>query len=290
MIVTSEIEVFSHSGNLLGESPRWHPLENCLYWTDIDAGVIYRQTFGDEKTESFLPGVKTGCIGFRRSKGLVLATSNGFAFWLETNNQLTAIGNPEAGKPGARFNDGLVDASGRFWAGSMTETDATSCLYRLDPDHNIHTMIEGITISNGLGWNKENTHLYFTDSLKRTIWLYDFDLNGGRLSNRRIFVETKGAGVPDGLTVDSEENIWSVQCGDGKIVVYNSGGNIIHEIRFPTRCITACTFGGPGLSELFVTSSRALLDPIELPDQPLAGVVFKLTTQSKGISAHFYSG
>lgn len=283
-----EIEVYSHPRNILGESPRWHPIERRLYWTDIDAGLIFRQAPGEEKPESFPMVVKVGCIGFRKSGGLILATSSGFQAWQENENRLIKLGDPEAGKSGARFNDGLVDAFGRFWAGSMTETGASSCLYRLDPDHTIHTMVKGVTISNGIGWNKENTRFYFTDTLKQTIWLYDFDLNAGKLSNRRVFVQTNGPGVPDGLAIDTDGNIWSVQCGGGKIVVYNPDGESIHELRLPTSCITACTFGGPYLSDLYVTSSRSLLNPSELPDQPLAGAVFKTTTHSKGISPYFY--
>ncbi|MGB8252440.1 MAG: SMP-30/gluconolactonase/LRE family protein [Anaerolineaceae bacterium] len=285
-----KIEVFSPSRNILGESPRWHPIEKCLYWTDIDTKLIYRQIHGEENPESFPMDVQVGCIGFRRSGGLILATSGGFQAWQENENPLIALGDPEAGKSGARFNDGLVDAFGRFWAGSMTENNVSSCLYRLDPDHSIHTMIKGVAISNGIGWNKENTRFYFTDTLKRTIWLYDFDLETGRISNRRVFIKTNGPGVPDGLTIDKDGNVWSVQCGVGKLIVYKPDGEIVREINFPTRCITACTFGGPYLSDLYVTSSSALLNSAELPDQPLAGAVFKTTTHSQGISSWLYAG
>lgn len=284
----NEIEVFSTPHNLLGESPRWHPVENRLYWVDIEGGLIHRQAFDDAEPEIFDVGLKVGSLAFERSGDLILATSQGFQRWNEALDQLTPIADPEPDKPGARFNDGLVDAGGRFWAGTMTETDATSCLYRLDPDLSLHTMLTGITISNGIGWNKENTRLYFTDTLKKTVWLYDFDLPTGAISNKRVFLQVEGPGLPDGLAVDTEGNVWCTLCGSGKIEVYTPDGVRIDELQFPTRCITACTFGGEDLSTLFVTSSISLLNPTELLEDAMAGSVFKVATRSHGIPDHLF--
>jgi sugar lactone lactonase YvrE len=286
----NSIVVFSHTQDLLGESPRWHPLENKLYWTDIEARLIHLQPPDKLEAEDMPMDVKVGCIAFRKTGGLILATDHGFQILNTDSHYLEPLVNPEAGKVGARFNDGYVDAAGRFWAGTMTEEGATSSLYRLDPDKTIHTMESDVTISNGIATNKENTRLYFTDTLMHTIWLYDFDLSTGSITNRRTFVKLDGLGLPDGLSVDSQGNVWSVICGKGIIVVFNPDGVILETIAFPTDCITACTFGGPDLGELYVTSSRSLLDPSALPYQPLAGAVFKATTSSHGIPNHLYNG
>ncbi len=127
----SEIEVFSNCRDLLGESPRWHPLENRLYWVDIDAGVVHSQSARETNPITHQVDLKVGCLAFESSGALLLATSRGIQRWDADRSHLTLLADPEAGKPGARFNDGMVDAAGRFWAGTMTETDATSSLYRL---------------------------------------------------------------------------------------------------------------------------------------------------------------
>ncbi len=284
----SKIEVYSECHDLLGESPRWHPLENRLYWVDIEGGLVHRQGPAGDQPELFDIGLKVGALAFDRAGDLILATSQGYQRWNEASGQLTPLVNPEADKPGARFNDGLVDAAGRFWAGTMTETDATSSLYRLDPDLSLHTMLNGITISNGIGWNRENTRLYFTDTNERTVWLYDFDLPTGSITNKRPFLQVEGTGLPDGLAVDMEGNVWCTLCGGGRIEVYNPNGSKIDELLFPTRCITACTFGGEDLSILFVTSSSLLLDPAELPGNPVAGCVFQAATRSHGLPDHLF--
>jgi sugar lactone lactonase YvrE len=284
----TDIEVFSDSRDLLGESPRWHPHEKRLYWVDINSGILHCQAPGDKEPVSHSAGLKIGCFAFEKTGSLILATSSGIQRWNADRAFLMPLSDPEPGKPGARFNDGLVDGAGRFWAGTMTEHDASSSLYCLNPDLGIRTMVSGVTISNGIGWNKQNTRLYFTDTLKRTIWLYDFDLVTGSLSNRRVYLETRGPGLPDGLAIDTQGNVWCVLCGAGLIAVHDPAGKLLEEIRFPTRCITACTFGGENLADLYVTSSRSLLKPAEEPGDPLAGNVFRLATRSQGLPDHYF--
>jgi sugar lactone lactonase YvrE len=284
----SEIEVFSTSQDRLGESPRWHPIENRLYWVDIETGAVHSQSTLESIPLTHQVDLQVGCLAFERSGGLLLATSRGIQRWDVDRSSLTRLADPEAGKSGARFNDGLVDAAGRFWAGTMTESDASSALYCLGADLGIRTMETGITISNGLGWNKENTRFYFTDTLKRVIWQYDFDLSSGSLANRRPFLEHTGEGLPDGLTVDRDGNLWIVFCYAGCIQVHAPDGKQLDHLSFPTRCITACIFGGPDLGDLFVTSSRSLLDPAEQTRDRLAGNVFRLSTQAHGQPERFF--
>ena len=284
----SDIEVFSNCRDLLGESPRWHPLEKKLYWVDIEAGAVHSQSAREMNPITHQVDLKVGCLAFESSGALLLATSSGIQLWDADRSHLTLLADPEAGKPGARFNDGLVDAAGRFWAGTMTETDATSSLYCLGSGLQLRTMQTGITISNGLGWNKENTRFYFTDTLKRVVWQYDFDLPAGTLANRRVFLEVTGDGLPDGLAVDTEGNLWIVICGGGRIQVHDSSGQLLDLLHFPTRCITACTFGGSDLSDLYVTSSRSLLNPSEQTEDTLAGSVFRVSTQAHGQLERFF--
>jgi sugar lactone lactonase YvrE len=283
-----DIEVFSNCRDLLGESPRWHPAEKQLYWVDIDAGAVHSQSTLETTPITHRVDLKVGCLAFERSGALLLATSRGIQRWNADRSALTLLADPEAGKAGARFNDGLVDAAGRFWVGTMTETDASSSLYCLGTDLQLRTLLTGITISNGLGWNKENTRFYFTDTLKRVVWQYDYDLPTGTLTNRRTFLEVTEDGLPDGLAVDTEGNLWIAICGGGRIQVHDPSGKQLDLLHFPTRCITACTFGGPDLSVLYVTSSRSLLNPAEQPQDTLAGCVFRVSTRSHGQPDRFF--
>jgi sugar lactone lactonase YvrE len=269
--------------NGLGEGPLWHPDEKALYWVDIDEGCFYRFDPALGHHECFDVGVPIGCLAFRERGGLVLATKKGFAFWDFDTKELQHIADPEADRPDTRFNDGAVDPQGRFWAGTLG-TDPTCALYRLDPDMSVHTMVTGVTVANGIGWSPDNQTMYFTDSIPKTIYAFDFDPGTGAVENRRPFVHTPDeVGVPDGLAIDSEGFIWSARWDGWKITRYDPDGVVEREVALPVQRPTSCAFGGPELDELYITSARVGLSEAELQRQPLAGDVFCLKTGIRGL-------
>ncbi|MBN2503121.1 MAG: SMP-30/gluconolactonase/LRE family protein, partial [Anaerolineales bacterium] len=240
----------------LGEGPLWHPEEAVLYWVDIDGRCFHRYVLGTKTHKVFEVGQLIGALAFRESGGYVLATENSFAFWDETNG-LQPVAEPEAGKTEARFNDGKVDRQGRFWAGTMTDDDDTSSLYRLDANHTVHTMESGVMIANGLGWSPDQKLMYFTDSPRRLIYVYDYDAPSGSIQNRRVFAKVpEDEGVPDGLTIDTEGCMWSAHWGGWKVSRYDPQGKVMEVIEMPVEFPTSCFFGGPDLSTLFITSAR----------------------------------
>jgi sugar lactone lactonase YvrE len=279
----SDIEQVLHIQNVLGEGPLWHPEEQALYWVDIQAHCFYRLDPATGQYKHFEVGMPVGALAFRAAGGLVLATKNGFAYWQPGSYPLDFIADPEADKPESRFNDGAVDRQGRFWAGTMGK-GPTSCLYRLDPDGSVHTMETGVEISNGIGWSPDNKIMYYTDTPKKIIYAYDFDPASGAIENRRTFVATPAeAGGPDGLTVDSEGFVWSARWDGWKITRYDPAGQVEREIQVPVQRPTSCTFGGPELNELYITSASTGLSEAEKAKQPMAGDILRLKTEIKGL-------
>ncbi|HEX8231281.1 MAG TPA: SMP-30/gluconolactonase/LRE family protein, partial [Chloroflexia bacterium] len=194
------------------------------------------------------------------------------------------VADTELEKKESRFNDGAVDPEGRFWAGTMThDGSASSSLYRLDPDYSVHTMAAGLTISNGIGWSPDGRTMYHTDTEKQVIHAYDFDAATGNIENRRDFVRTsEEEGFPDGLTVDAEGFVWSAFYGGWQIVRYDSDGKREREVRLPVANVTACTFGGHDLTDLYITTAWSGLNEEQRREQPLAGDLFLLHTNIKG--------
>ncbi|MBN1219400.1 MAG: SMP-30/gluconolactonase/LRE family protein [Anaerolineae bacterium] len=276
--------------NQLGEGPLWHPDEQALYWVDIDGRCFHRFFPDTGQHNVFEVGLPIGVLAFRAAGGLVMATKDGFAFWDETTEALQFIADPEADRPEARFNDGAVDPQGRFWAGTISEGFANA-LYRFDPDRSVNKMEIGVGISNGIGWSLDHKTMYFTDSRPKIIYAYDFDPATGAIENRRPFIHTPDEpGVPDGLTVDRAGFIWSVRWGGWKITRYDPDGRAEREIKMPVQQPTSCTFGGPNLDQLYVTSARAGLSEAELTGQPLAGDVFRLNVEVKGLPESKFLG
>jgi sugar lactone lactonase YvrE len=284
-------EILFASQNILGEGPIWNSDEQAIYWVDIDGRKIQRYFPETKKYEAFEMPLKISLIAFRSKGGMVLGTENGLYFWDVITRNLSFISHPEKGKTEARFNDGKVDRKGRLWAGTMTFKGASSSLYRMDTDLSLRQMESGITISNGIGWSPDNKIMYYVDSRRFVIYAYDFDLQKGNISERRIFVQLDGStGTPDGMTVDSEGSLWVSLYGGWKVQRYSPSGKLINEIEFPVSKPSSCTFGGMDSDELFITTISEGLSPAEKNNQPNAGDLFVLKTNIKGIPEPKFEG
>ena len=285
-----EIEPLIAAENQLGEGPVWNAEDQSLYWVDIEQNKIlrFRPEFGSHQV--FDLGQSVTSLGVRASGGLVVSLRDGFAFFDLATEIVQRIENSPSIQPGSRFNDGAVDPQGRFWAGTMSNK-LENGLFRLDLDRSVKLMDSGFGISNGLGWSPDSKTMYFTDSIQRVIYAYDFDPANGDIENRRDFIRVpEGEGVPDGLTVDSEGFIWSARWDGWKIVRYDPMGKVALEIHMPVQRPTSCTFGGEDLTALYVTSARVGLDESALKGQPLAGDIFRIHTHIKGLKESLYFG
>jgi sugar lactone lactonase YvrE len=188
-----------------------------------------------------------------------------------------------------RMNEGGCDPDGRFYCGSMAydERPGAGALYRLDPDGSVHVVLENVTISNGLEWSPDGSKTYYNDTPTQRIDVFDYDGESG-LTGRRPFAEIPvEAGGPDGLTVDEEGGVWVALYGGAAVRRYTPDGMLDEVIEVPAKQVTACTFGGSGLDQLFISTSREDLKPGE---DPLAGSLFVATVHVAGIPVREFVG
>ena len=273
--------------NLLGESPVWQADEQALYWVDIRRSRVYRWEPGSAGFRVLETDVAITCLRPRVRGGWVAATGSGFAFWDSERRDVDLIAHPQAELAHTWFNDGAVDCAGRFWAGTAStgkegSTPPDGALYRLDPDLSWRQADSGFTISNGIGWSPDDRSMYFTDTLRSTIYVYDFDPLSGAIDDRRCFVQIPVQdGYPDGLAVDSEGCIWSALWGGWKVARFDPHGRLVEEVRLPVANVSCCAFGGADLKDLYITSARPASEQ-DLRRQPLAGALFRARVQVRG--------
>ncbi len=286
--MAEQLEHLLSLGNVTGEGPLWHPDEQRLYWLDIPPGRFFRFDPATGQHEMFEAGLPIGTVGLRADGDLIMATKRGFANWDWETNQLDPRVDVLADHPEMRFNDGKIDAQGRFWAGSMlqnpdNDTTGAGHLYRLDADDRVQIMESNLIISNGLGWSPDGLTFYLTDSPRRIIWAYDFEPESGTLANRRPFIDSQNEpGVPDGMTVDSEGYIWSARWGGWRITRYDPNGKVERVVEMPVECPSCCAFGGRDLNELYITSATSGVSEATRARQPWAGDLFRLKLDIKG--------
>jgi D-xylonolactonase len=182
----------------------------------------------------------------------------------------------------SRFNDVIADPLGRVYCGTMPTPDRLGRLYRLDTDGKLTTMLKNIGCSNGLGFTPDRKRLYYTDSPKREIYLFDYDRASGALSNQRIFARTpEDEGFPDGMTVDAEGYVWSARWDGGCLVRYTPDGREVMRVRFPAKQVSSVIFGGPDYRDMYITTAGG---DKKAENGPGAGALFRLRLGIQGVA------
>ena len=272
-------------GAVLGEGPVWVPSAQSLYWLDIKGLKIFRLGAGGRVDQWETP-FRIGSLAPRRSGGFIAGTERGFAIIDPETGSYEPFADPEPDRPTNRFNDGKVDRDGRFWAGTMddSEAQATGALYRVDEDRTWTRIDDHYRVTNGPAFSVDGRRMYHNDSGRQLTYVFDLD-EAGNASNRRIFASyEEGDGYPDGMTVDGQDCLW-IAFWDGWCVRrFSPEGHCLSEIRMPVQRPTSCAFGGPELDELYVTSATIGLNKSQRAEQPCAGNLFVLDTGVAGLA------
>ncbi|KAG7213992.1 hypothetical protein KM043_001365 [Ampulex compressa] len=265
---TKEVTVEPVAGRFgLGEGPHWDHHTQKLYFVDIFGQKICRlDPATGTVTYAF---IENGPVG-----NVVTVDDMPDKF----------VAGSDTDSSGTRWNDGKVDSTGRFWGGTMgieagsTFTLNKGSMYSIDSDLVPKQQISPVSISNGIAWNIEDNTLYYIDSLTYQVTAYDYDPNSGNISNKRIIFDVKKNnldGLPDGMTVDTEGNLWVALYGGNQVIQINpKTGELLRSVKIPAKNVTSVAFGGPLLNTLYVTTSSYGLDADQLKADPKAGYIF----------------
>jgi len=272
-----------------GEGPVWDARAGLLHWVDLLAGVVLSMSPEDGALSRLRVGTVAGAVRPRRRGGLVIAVERGFAL-LDPGATKPRTLQEVWCDPSVRMNDGGCDPQGRFYCGSMAYDSAAGrgALHRLDPDGSVHTVLAGVTISNGLVWSRDGTTVYYVDSPTQRVDAFDFDPETGTFSARRTVVEIPPErGLPDGMTIDADGGLWVALWGGGAVHRYTTDGRLDEVVDVPVPQVSACTFGGAALDDLYITTSR-----LDVPDgeQPQAGALFRVRPGVAGLPAAVFAG
>lgn len=237
----------------LSENPLWDAREACLYWTDIEGGVMHRFDPATREHERIYKGPSVGGFTLQEDGGLLLFRVDDIALLHPSHRVEVLWSFEDAGTK--RFNDVIADPEGRVFAGTIGQTDGSGGVWRLERDGALHQLWRGTKIANGMDFSPDLRHFYWTDSTYKTIFRFDYDRTTGRLTNRAPLTEVED-GTPDGLTVDAEGNLWSARYGGGAVVEHAPDGTVLTRVSLPVENVTAPTFMGPDLKGLVVTTAE----------------------------------
>ena len=251
--MVNEVELVADTTCAVGETPLWHPEIQQVFFIDLTAGTIYTYSPSTSDHKVFSEGPVVGAMVLNEDGSIVLFQDGRVSILsLDGKQREVAAGiDPE----NERFNDAIVDPRGRVLVGTM---GANGKLLRFDLDGSVTEIMDGLSVPNGKGFTPDFKQIYFTDSDPHKIWVFDYDLETGGLSNQRVLATfTQDEGFPDGMTTDADGYIWTAVWFGGRVVRLAPDGSLDREIRFPVTQVSAVTFGGADLDELYVTTAAS---------------------------------
>ncbi|WP_152191841.1 SMP-30/gluconolactonase/LRE family protein [Georgenia satyanarayanai] len=267
-----------------GEGPVWSLEWGGLRFVDMHAGGVLTLR-DDGAVDRITVGKVAAMVRPRVDGGYVVATEKGIAL----ADDLTAAPTREirlTDRENERMNEGGAAPDGSLYVGSMAWDGSPEGgrLYRVTPDGGTEVVLDPVTISNGLGFSPDHTRAYYADSGPGRLDVFDVD--GGVLGGRRPLVtfDDDDGGVPDGLVVDSQGCLWVAVNGAGQVRRYSPDGELLETVAVPVPGVTACTLGGPSLTDLFVTTSR------ESDDTPGAGALYATAVDVPGLPVLPFAG
>jgi sugar lactone lactonase YvrE len=269
-----DIRLISNTVSELGESPVYSHRSEEVVWTDIIGKKWIRHNLNSGTTKIQESRGMIGAIAVRKNSGYIVAVEEGFATLEE--NETYVVTNQILDK-NQRMNDGKCDAKGRFWAGSLDLNfkKAKGKLFKLDTNFKSELMLSDLTLPNGLDWSPDNEYFYLIDSLEYELWRFDFDLENGLITNKKIFYKFNSyEGTPDGICVSSCGHILVALYEGSAIHIISPEGTLTRIIELPVKNPTSCIFMGQNLEHLVITSAQ---DKSEDPQENLAGKTFLLS-------------
>jgi D-xylono/L-arabinono-1,4-lactonase len=282
MSTALEPELVADSTCALGEGPLWHPGEGHLYWTDITAGHIYRCDPSSGHFERCFEGEQIGGFTLQADGSFLLFMERGaIKRWYPDSGRVETLHDEIPEARNSRFNDVAADPAGRVFCGTMGMPGRVGRLYRLELDGSLHAVVEGVGISNGIGFSPDQEKMYYTDTILNRVDVFDYDLDSGEISNRRLFAEVaQGDGLPDGLTVDKQGGVWSARWDGSCLVRYTPDGVETRRVTFPAKKVSSAIFGGPDLRDLYVTTAGG---DNRADEGSGAGAIFRLRPGVQGL-------
>lgn len=276
----------------LGEGPVWDAQRQQALWVDSEAGRVFRgELQGDQLTITSVldVGEKVGSLAPTRDGGLLIAGEREIHLHDEAGHRVESIRVLPEGQ-GSRLNDGTVDPAGRFLVGSIRLDDRSrqECLWAIDADRTVRPVVEGITVSNGIGFAPDGATMYYVETRPGMVLAFDYDVVSGSATNRRVVLDC--GGTPDGLAVDIEGCLWVAFFGAGQVRRLSPRGDVLDVIEVEAPNATCPTFVGPTLDRLLITTARFRMTEDALAQHPLSGALFVTDVPVAGVPVPSWSG
>ena len=257
-----ELELIA-TGYGLVEGPRTDS-NGALWFTDARGATVHRRD-PDGTIETVVAGrPMVGGLALHADGGVIMSGSD-VSHWRDGEFRMLLE------RDGVRsFNDLHTDASGRVYVGAIradisdlrAAPEPPGELYRIELDGSITELYGDVGVSNGIGFAPDGRTLYHVDSTSRGLVVHDVDDEGGLSGRRHIGAAVFERGIPDGMCVDGDGNLWVAHVSGGRVAKLDPTGELLDELAVPARWVTSCAFGGEDQGDLYIVSADNTDDEI----------------------------
>ena len=252
-------ELVFYAGSTLLEGPHWDAQNNLIYCVSIEDNMIYAIDPESGEVGTYLTEGPVGCAVLDQ-KGMILEAEKSGIFRIDPRTKEKQLVAKAHDDDRIRYNDGKLDPKGRLLVGTMgydKTYEGESALYAIEKDGTVRTVLDGLTLANGMGWSPDGKTLYFIDTPTKKVGSYAYDPETGEAIFEKYVIEITDGSNPDGMCVDMEGMIWVAQYGGEKVCRWDpeSGGKL-EEIRMPVKNVTSCCLGGENLEYLYITTAK----------------------------------
>ena len=252
-------ELVFYAGSTLLEGPHWDAQNNLIYCVSIEDNMIYAIDPETGEVGTYLTEGPVGCAVLDQ-KGMILEAEKSGIFRIDPRTKEKQLVAKAHDDERIRYNDGKLDPKGRLLVGTMGYDDTyegKAALYAIEKDGTVRTVLDGLTLANGMGWSPDGKTLYFIDTPTKKVGSYAYDPETGEAIFEKYVIEITDGSNPDGMCVDMEGMIWVAQYGGEKVCRWDpeSGGKL-EEIRMPVKNVAYCCLGGENLECLYITTAK----------------------------------
>lgn len=239
------------------ESPVWSAEQGMVYWVDNVDGGLYRYDLEMKSVDVVDRNLNISAFAFNADGGLICGGSNGIFLYKDGKKRIVAKEHEDVA---LSCNDGVADAQGRFVFGTSYFDDKREYrlggIYLVDNNGSVKMIDEGLKLANGIDFSPDNKYIYYADSIERCIYRAKYSLEKGAISDKQVFIRLSMLdGIPDGLAVDSNGDIWVAEWFGGCVSHYDNQANLIEKIYVPAKQVASLAFVGDKCDKLFITTA-----------------------------------
>jgi L-arabinonolactonase len=259
----------------LGEGPYWDVRGEALYFVDIRGCKVWRHHAPTGEFRSWDTPAQPAAISRTEDDRFVAVLADGFYEFKPDTGEFDLLAGVELAAGELQLNDAKVDRQGRFVAGGTTDRKSSAAALHSYDGARVTKIDVGYTICNGPCWSPDGKTFYVSDTIPNLVYAYDYDVESGAVSNRRVHADaSQVGGRADGATVDADGRIWQAFCGQGKIAVFNADGSIERIVETDVEWVSSLQLGGPELDQLYVTSFDPARVGVPGADDDMSGYLY----------------